>query len=168
MKISKSEISREAIRVRKLIESCDPENTAMVISDFPIMSCKLSSLILVYHFLQLYPKVEIKGIGGVRPDSNLISHYWIEIEGFAVDITGDQYNLIDDDELDEVLIARRPFCPIHVVELDNSFLYDTFDVSYVDIFTTEILANASESFIERLVLSYSQLIAIEKHTEQTV
>ncbi|TPA08279.1 hypothetical protein DXE05_24275 [Vibrio parahaemolyticus] len=163
VEINKSEVLREAIRFRKLIQSCDPENTALVVSSFPIMSCKLTSMILVYHFLQLYPKVEIKGIGGVRPDNGSISHYWIEIEGFAVDITGDQYNLIDDDELDETLVALRPFSPIHVAELEDSFLYDIFDVSYVDTFT-EGLADVSESFIERLVLSYSQLTAVETYT----
>ncbi|WP_223159329.1 hypothetical protein [Vibrio sp. Y2-5] len=127
------------------------------------MNCKLTSMILVYHFLNLYPELEIKGIGGSRTDNGLITHYWIEIDEVAVDITGDQYNLIDANELDDVLIALRPYSPIHVAKVEDSFLYDVFEISYVDTFTSG-LPGISEPFIERLELSYIQLTSVEKCT----
>ncbi|CAH8198910.1 hypothetical protein L8S09_18560 [Vibrio aestuarianus] len=163
MAISRHNILREAIRFRQLIQSCDSEKTELVTEDFPLMNCKLTSMILVYHFLKLYPELEIKGIGGVRPDNGLITHYWIEINGFVVDITGDQYNLIDDNELDGFLIALRPYSPIHVAKVEHSFLYDVFEISYVDTFTSGF-SGMSESFIERLELSYIQLTTAEKCT----
>ncbi|HAS6550722.1 TPA: hypothetical protein GRI54_23610 [Vibrio parahaemolyticus] len=161
--MNKHKILREAAKFRQLIQSCDPEQTDLVTADFPVMNCKLTSMILVYHFLKLYPDLEIKGIGGVRPENRLITHYWIEINDIAVDITGDQYNLIDDNELDDFLIALRPYSPIHVAKTEDSFLYDVFEKSYVDTFTSG-LPGIKESFIERLELSYSQLTSNEKCT----
>jgi hypothetical protein len=161
--IDRSAILNEAIRFRKLIQSCDPEATELVIDDFPVMSCKLTSMILVYHFLKLYPDIEIIGVGGARPDNCSITHYWIEIEGMVIDITGDQYNLIDDDELDGFIISLRPYSPIHVAKIENSFLYDLFKVSYVEKFTKG-LPDISESFVEKLECSYLQLTSLEKCT----
>ncbi len=145
MSVSKLEILGEAVRFRQLIQSCDPEKTELVTGDFPVMNCKMTSMILVYHFLKLYPNLEIKGLGGARPENRLITHYWIEIEGIAVDITGDQYNLIDDNELDDSLIALRPYSPIHVAKVGDSFLYDLFEKSYVDTFTAGLQAYVSLS-----------------------
>lgn len=81
--VSKLEILGEAVRFRQLIQSCDPEKTELVTGDFPVMNCKMTSMILVYHFLKLYPDLEIKGCGGARPENRLITHYWIEIEGIG-------------------------------------------------------------------------------------
>ncbi|HAU8295495.1 TPA: hypothetical protein I7152_21725 [Vibrio vulnificus] len=161
--INQHKILREAIRFRQLIQSCAPEKTALVTDAFPVMNCKLTSMILVYHFLKLYPNLEIRGIGGVRPENGLITHYWLEIDGIVVDITGDQYNLIDDNQLDDFLIALRPYSPIHVAKIEDSFLYDVFEISFVDCFTCG-LPGIKESFVESLELSYSQLTSAEKCT----
>ncbi|MEJ2766049.1 hypothetical protein VV869_19015 [Photobacterium sp. MCCC 1A19761] len=163
MAINQHKILREAVRFRQLIQSCEPEKTALVTEHFPVMNCKLTSMILVYHFLKLYPELEIRGIGGVRPKNGLITHYWIEIEGVVIDITGDQYNLIEDDQLDDFLVALRPYSPIHVAKVEDSFLYDVFEISYVDTFTVG-LPGISESFIESLEFSYTQLTSTEKCT----
>ncbi len=160
MAISLSNILREAVKFRSLIQSCNHEKVALVTESFPVMNCKLTSMLLVYHFLKLYPESEIKGIGGVRP-KNEITHYWIEIEGIVVDITGDQYNLIEDDELDSLLVALRPYSPIHVAKIEDSFLYDIFKISYVETFISGF-PTICESFLEDLELSYAQLITSEQ------
>ncbi|MFN3014442.1 hypothetical protein ACK1CN_00755 [Vibrio coralliilyticus] len=159
--LDRQEILFESVRFRRLIQRCDPTTTALVTDEFPVMNCKLTSMILVYHFLKLHPEIEIRGIGGVRPDNRIISHYWIELEGYAIDITGDQYNLIDDHELDEVIISFRPYLPIHIVSIKDSFLYDLFEMDYIDTFS-DGLPGIKESFIEKLESTYEQLMAEEE------
>lgn len=86
------ELKEEACKFREFIESCDKENTKLVIDCFPIMSCKLSSMLLSYHFLELWRDLEIKGISASTGKNGQITHYWLEINDVVIDITGDQYN----------------------------------------------------------------------------
>ncbi|EAP1628499.1 hypothetical protein FNY12_27175, partial [Salmonella enterica] len=94
-----NEIKEEAVKFRRLIESCDKKNTSLVIDCFPVMSCKLTSMLLSYHFLTLWPELELKGVSAATGKNSQITHYWLEIDNIVVDITGDQYNIIDDKEL---------------------------------------------------------------------
>ncbi|HBH8907343.1 TPA: hypothetical protein KX813_004853, partial [Escherichia coli] len=94
-----NEIKVEAVKFRRLIESCDKKNTSLVIDCFPVMSCKLTSMLLSYHFLTLWPECELKGVSAATGKNSQITHYWLEIDNIVVDITGDQYNIINDKEL---------------------------------------------------------------------
>ncbi|WP_243410420.1 hypothetical protein [Salmonella enterica] len=99
-----NEIKEEAVKFRRLIESCDKKNTSLVIDCFPVMSCKLTSMLLSYHFLTLWPELELKGVSAATGKNSQITHYWLEIDNIVVDITGDQYNIIDDKELNNKII----------------------------------------------------------------
>lgn len=47
-----NKIRKEALKFRELLNNCDKSNTELVIDCFPIMNCKLSSILLAYHFLK--------------------------------------------------------------------------------------------------------------------
>ncbi|TNH91704.1 hypothetical protein CF137_20925 [Aeromonas sobria] len=152
-----TEIKEEATKFRGLIERCDKKNTKLVIECFPIMSCKLSSMLLAYHILLLWPNLEIKGISAATGKNNHITHYWLEINDIAIDITGDQYNIISEKELNKKIITNRPFEVVHVSHKGDSYLYDLFNI-----IESEPLVygfpTIGEDFIEDMSLGYSQLI----------
>lgn len=152
-----SEIQDAATKFRKLIEICDKNNTSLVIDCFPVMSCKLSSMLLSYHFLQLWPGIVIKGVSAATGEYNNITHYWLEIDDIVIDITGDQYNIIDDKELNKKIINSRPFPAVHVAYKKASNLYRIFKIKEEEILTSGF-PTIGEDFIEEIKHGYSQLM----------
>lgn len=149
-------IKEEAIRFRGLIERCDKENTSLVIDCFPVMSCKLSSMLLSYHFLTLYPELVIKGVSAATGKNGEITHYWLEINDIVVDITGDQYNLIDDSELNNKIIQNRPFPAVYVAHKKESYLHKLFKIQEEDFFVHGF-PTIRRDFIEEMEIGHSQL-----------
>lgn len=152
-----TEIQDEAVKFRKLIEICDKSNTSLVMDCFPVMSCKLSSMLLSYHFLKLWPDLSIKGISAATGKNGQITHYWLEINYIAIDITGDQYNLIGDNELNKKIIQRRPFPAVHVSHKEDSYLYKLFKIKDEDLFVHGF-PSIGEDYIEEMKLSYKLLL----------
>ncbi|EAM8778486.1 hypothetical protein RRM29_000059 [Salmonella enterica] len=152
-----TEIQDEAVKFRKLIEICDKSNTSLVMDCFPVMSCKLSSMLLSYHFLKLWPDLSINGISAATGKNGQITHYWLEINDIAIDITGDQYNLIGDNELNKKIIQRRPFPAVHVSHKEDSYLYKLFKIKDEDLFVHGF-PSIGEDYIEEMKLSYKLLL----------
>ncbi|WP_416262348.1 hypothetical protein [Gibbsiella quercinecans] len=152
-----NEIKEEAVKLRKLIENCDSEKTSLVISDFPVMSCRLTSMLLSYHFLTLWPELELKGVSAATGKNRQVTHYWLEINDIVIDITGDQYNLIDDKELNKKIIQRRPFPAVHVSHKENSYLYKLFKIKDEEILLYGF-PSIREDFVEDMKLGYNQLL----------
>ncbi|EQA0898453.1 hypothetical protein A6C84_004101 [Escherichia coli] len=152
-----AEIQYEATKLRKLIETCDKKNTSLVIDCFPVMSCKLSSMLLSYHFLQLWPELVIKGVSAATGKDDHISHFWLEIDDIVIDITGDQYNIIADKELDKKIINSRPFPSVHVAHKKDSYLYKIFK-NREEEYLVSGFPTIRESFIEKMKRGYSQLL----------
>lgn len=151
-----TEMKEAAREFRGLLDRCDKKNTKLLIECFPIMSCKLSSMLLSYHFLMLWPDLEIRGISAATGGRNDITHYWLEINNIAIDITGDQYNIISEAELNKKIIINRPFEAVHVSNKNKSYLYKLFKVIESEplIYGFPTIA---EDFIEEMELSYSQI-----------
>ncbi|EOV0288655.1 hypothetical protein ACOIPX_002060 [Salmonella enterica] len=164
MLLTITEIQDEAVKFRKLIETCDKEKTSLVISDFPVMSCKLTSMLLSFHFLQLCPELVIKGISAETGKDDHITHYWLEINDIVIDITGDQYNIIDDKELNNKIINSRPFPAVHVAHKKDSYLYKIFK-NREEEYLISGFPTIKESFIEKMKRGYSQLLN-NKHIEK--
>ncbi|ELW7658637.1 hypothetical protein QLH81_002452 [Salmonella enterica] len=159
-----TEIQDEAVKFRKLIETCDKEKTSLVISDFSVMSCKLTSMLLSFHFLQLCPELVIKGISAETGKDDHITHYWLEINDIVIDITGDQYNIIDDKELNNKIINSRPFPEVHVAHKKDSYLHKIFK-NREEEYLISGFPTIKESFIEKMKRGYSQLLN-NKHIEK--
>ncbi|MEG1154350.1 MAG: hypothetical protein RSD94_00640 [Acinetobacter sp.] len=152
-----AKIQDEATRFRKKIEICDKKNTSLVVDSFPIMSCKLSSMLLSYHFLMLWPDLEIKGVSAATGKNDRITHYWLEINDIVVDITGDQYNLINDCELTNKIIKSRPFPSIHVSHNNESYLYNIFKIKETYSFVHGF-PEIADDFIDEMAHGYNQLL----------
>lgn len=152
-----AEIQDEATKLRKLIETCDKKNTSLVIDCFPVMSCKLSSMLLSYHFLQLWPELVIKGVSAATGKDDHISHFWLEIDDIVIDITGDQYNIIADKGLNKKIINNRPFPSVHVTHKNDSYLYMIFK-NREEEYLVSGFPTIRESFIEKMKRGYSQLL----------
>ncbi len=152
-----NKIKNEATMFRERIEKCDKNQTPLVIDRFPVMSCKLSSMLLAYHFLTLWPESEITGISAATGRRQQITHYWLEINNIVIDITGDQYNLIPDNELNKKIIAYRPFPAIHVISSKKSYLYTLFKVQEIEKLTAGF-PTIRDSFIEKMKLGYNKLM----------
>lgn len=152
-----NEIKEEAVKFRRLIESCDKKNTSLVIDCFPVMSCKLTSMLLSYHFLTLWPELELKGVSAATGKDNRINHYWLEIDEIVIDITGDQYNIINDKELNKIILNSRPFPAVHVEYKENSYLYSIFTILEEENLVSGFPA-IKESFLEKMNHGYNQLI----------
>ena len=156
-----NKIKNEATMFRERIEKCDKNQTPLVIDRFPIMSCKLSSMLLAYHFLTLWPESEITGISAATGRRQQITHYWLEINDIVIDITGDQYNLISDNDLNKKIIAYRPFPAVHVISSKKSYLYTLFKVQETEKLTAGF-PTIRDSFIEKMKLGYNKLM---NHTQ---
>ncbi|AYL78388.1 hypothetical protein U3B84_004390 [Citrobacter freundii] len=158
-----TEIQDEAVKFRKLIETCDKKNTSLVIDCFPVMSCKLSSMLLSYHFLNLWPDLVIKGVSAATGKHDHITHYWLEIDDIVIDITGDQYNIIDDKELNNKIINSRPFSAVHVAHKKESYLHKIFKIKEEE-YLVSGFPTIKESFIEKMEHGYNQLLNYPNNT----
>ncbi|MCL6272293.1 hypothetical protein M3P05_20465, partial [Sansalvadorimonas sp. 2012CJ34-2] len=151
------EIKCEAIIFRELIDKCDKEKTELIRSDFPVMSCKLSSMLLAFHFLKIWPDIKIIGISAAAKYYRNITHYWLEIDDLVIDITGDQYNILEDCHLNKSIISQRPFQKVHIANKNTSYLYKIFKVRESEIFVFGF-PEIGDDFIEQMKLSHIQLL----------
>lgn len=150
-------IRKEAIRFRELLEKCDPSKAYLVPYSFPVESCKLASMLLSFHFLQLWPELELKGVSGVTGKNDAITHYWLEVGDIVVDITGDQYNIIRTSKLNEAIVKNRPFVPVHVDHQKNSYLYNLFRIKGKERLTSGF-PTIGDDFIDEMECDYRQLV----------
>ncbi|WP_370559613.1 hypothetical protein NMD70_08300 [Edwardsiella tarda] len=150
-------IRKEACRFRELLEACDSSKTNLVPNDFPVESCKLASMLLAFHFLQLWPELELKGVTGVTGQDDTITHYWLEVSDIAIDITSDQYNIINSSKLSEDIVKNRPFMPVHIDHQRNSYLYHLFKIQGRESLTHGF-PTIGDDFIEEMACDYRLLI----------
>ncbi|NOI27861.1 hypothetical protein [Vibrio coralliilyticus] len=118
-------LAKEAKYLRNAMELCAKEASALPTPNFPVMNCKFASLLLAYHYFQLFDDIEINMVSGFS--ENMVSHVWLEIEGYVFDVTGDQYNIIEDEQLNPKVTLNRPYPKVHVEEIGLSYLYQLFD-----------------------------------------
>lgn len=153
------EVVTEAIRFRLALELCKKESIPLVTEDFPVMNCKLSSLLFTYHALKKWPSIVIHGVGGAAADHNgngTISHYWLEYRETAIDLTADQYNIIEDKYLNAEIINCRPFEPVSTGHIGSMLNYKIFKLSYRDTYVYG-LPELAEDFLQNLQASYETL-----------
>ena len=122
------------------------------------MSCKLSSMLLAYHFLKKWPNLELKGVFAATGKNEEITHYWLEIDDIVIDITGDQYNMIDDSELNKKIIKNRPFPSVHVEHITQSYLYNLFRIKEKEALILGF-PNIRTEFKEKMEIGYNQLLS---------
>ncbi|MEH6467448.1 MAG: hypothetical protein V7722_07430 [Porticoccus sp.] len=156
------EVETEALNFRKLLESCDKERTRLVTEDFPVMNCNLSSMLFIYHLFTRWPEIEVFGVNGIATDEKgveTISHYWVEVENIAIDLTADQYNHIDDSELNKEIIQERPFQSIYVGQKNSILPYQLFRIIWRDKYKFGF-SSVGQDFIDEMEVGHSQLMEL--------
>lgn len=153
------EIITEAKVFRLKLDLHKRSRIQLITEDFPINNCKLASLLFTYHALQKWPSLVISGVGGIATNhngENLVSHYWLEYQDMAIDITADQYNIIEDRLLNSKIIHARPFQPVSTGKIGAMQNYNIFEISYRDTYTYG-LPELAEDFLNDLQDSHASL-----------
>lgn len=154
-----NEVVAEAKRFRLKLELAKKANNLLVTEDFPVMNCKLSSLLFAYHAIQKWPSIVIYGVSGRAANhvgDDTISHYWLEYQETAIDLTADQYNIIDEKQLNREILISRPFKPVSTGRIDSMKNYKLFNISYRDTYIFG-LPELAEDFLHDLHASYEAL-----------
>ncbi len=89
----------------------------------------------------------------------MISHYWLEYQETAIDLTADQYNIIEENQLNREILRSRPFKPVSTGLIDSMQNYKLFNVSYRDTYIVG-LPELADDFLHDLHASYE---ALERH-----
>jgi hypothetical protein len=101
MQATKLELHQLATKFRKAILSCPRANFSAYqrkhLQDFPTQSCDVASLLLAYYLREKGCEI-VEKVSGCRnfgrPDEEC--HAWLEVDGWIVDITADQFQDLDD------------------------------------------------------------------------
>lgn len=145
----------EALALRSAMELCDKSSSTILTKHFPVMNCKFASLLLAFHYLQLLNDTEITCVSGYA--ENMVSHTWLEIGEHVIDITGDQYNFIDDIELNSNIVTHRPYPKVHVELISRSYLYQLFERTEKLILKDDF-SDFKASFVSKMKHTYSLLL----------
>ncbi|WP_152989122.1 hypothetical protein [Pseudomonas citronellolis] len=157
-----NEVVAEAEQFRLKLELAKKENIQLITEDFPVMNCKQSSLLFAYHALQKWPSIVIYGVSGRAKNhggEDVISHYWLEYEETAIDLTADQYNIIKEDQLNREILRSRPFKPVSTGRIDHMQNYKLFKISCRDTYISG-LPELAEDFLHDLHASYEALCGL--------
>lgn len=153
--ISIKSLKAEALIFRNAINACDKEASTVVFDIFPLGNCHQISMFLAFHYRKLCAEVDIVVFYG--ESENSVSHVWLEIEGYAIDLTGDQYNSIDDDILNPLVIKYRPYPSVHVERISESYLYQVFWCN--EKFTLkDYFSGIDKSFVSKMEHSYQLIL----------
>ncbi|MGJ8694191.1 MAG: hypothetical protein ACSHW0_17115 [Thalassotalea sp.] len=151
----------EAVKLRQQIELVKTENLPLFSSSFPINACKHSSLLFCYH-LGLkgvdYPLSVIFGISSTRHDE--IGHWWIEVGDLIIDLTADQFNLIDDDELSYKIRANRDYSKVYCCSKNEAPHYRVFLPVAKESFIWD-LSEIADDYIDDLEVFYQSIDMIK-------
>lgn len=157
----------EVVKFRYALElaTASNEDIPWLISDeFPVNNCKLASTLLCKHLFSVSEINEIVGVHGeiYDEDSFGVSHYWLEVRDFIIDITADQYNTLD---VSKRITRNRPYPPTLVTGKKNSYLHKCFNG-----FDKEIIHKGFPSFGHDAVFdietSYSIIMSLVKGGEK--
>ena len=148
-------LRREALILRSAMELCNKGSSTILTQDFPIMNCRFASVLLAFHYFQFLDDTEITVVTGYG--ENRVSHIWLEIDDYVIDITGDQYNMIDDIELNEAALKFRPYPKIHITKTTQSYLPHIFERTE-RLILNQNFSDSKTSFLSKMKRSYSLLI----------
>lgn len=104
----------EVTFIRQKIQSIAAVNRCFFCCDFPINACKHASMLLCYHlFKKNYNKALFLVFGVSKMRDGEVGHWWVESDGHLIDITADQFNLIEDCALSYKIKKNRQYLPIY-------------------------------------------------------
>ncbi|GAA6169665.1 DUF2026 domain-containing protein [Sessilibacter corallicola] len=155
------ELKYQALWLRLKLKSSPVRLVYNTDAEFPIDHCDFSSYLLTYHLLRLHPDLEIDIVYGLASDDyleNSLYHVWIEVNGWLIDITADQFNMIEDEKLTDEIIQERPYSIIHAGKIKDQPHYRIFEESQ-RYRTVSGLPEVSEDYVNILREKYDAVTA---------
>ncbi len=147
-------LREDAILIRRKIELIANDDSFLFNPDFPINACKHASQLYCYHMeLTGYTAPLDLVFGESNMRNNRIGHWWVESEGILIDITADQFNLIEDNALSYKIKTNRPYLPVYCCYLEHAPHLKVFKPVLKERSTWNI-AEISETYIEDLERLY--------------
>ncbi len=140
----------EAVRLRQQIESIVSDDLPLFTSSFPINACKHASQLFCYHMgLKGYsePLKVVFGVSNKRRGD--VGHWWVETGGILIDLTADQFNQIDDEELSYKIRVNRKYRAVYCCPVSEAPHYKVFSPIPRQAFIWD-LSEISEDYIESL------------------
>ncbi|MCG9738826.1 hypothetical protein L1D32_11705 [Shewanella insulae] len=151
------DLKLEALKVRKGIEQIAHDKSHFFSNNFPINACKHASIFLCYHLETCGLDVPIDVVFGVsNKRDRKVGHWWIEVGGYLIDLTADQFNIIEENELSYKIRAGRSFLPVYCCPITKAPHHRIFSCVDQQSFTWNI-DEIDEVYIEFLVLDYERL-----------
>ena len=91
--MERSELLDVVRRCREAIEACDRSHWGAAWQEFPEGSCDVASHVLGWYLRERYG-LDVVVVSGERfEDGQVRTHSWVELEGWYIDITADQFGL---------------------------------------------------------------------------
>ncbi len=119
----------EAAWLRSKIESVAGKNLFYFDSGFPLDACKHASMLFCYHLSQKgYIKPIYLVFGVSKKRGSKVGHWWVEIDGILVDITADQFNLVEESALSYKIVTNRPYLPVYCVPFTIAPHHKVFEI----------------------------------------
>lgn len=159
MKVNFYDLKRESSLIRTVIDELKSFDLPFISESFPVGSCKLASFLLAYHFNLTFKEFMVRGVSGRLKVDNIVSHFWLEIDEFIIDITADQFN---DSFGQKSLINKSSEFPKVIVEKrSSSDFYQLFTV--VD---REVINFNSDEYAEDFMadMHYTYNYLLQKNT----
>lgn len=147
----------ESLKVRHMIEEKITEDLPLFIDSFPINACKQASLLFCYHLERLGFNKPLKCVFGIsKKRIDDVGHWWIETEGKIIDLTADQFNIIEDRDLSYKIKAKRPYNSVYCCPINKAPHYKVFNL--YEAFKYDLNELATD-FIDDLVRTYELLLS---------
>lgn len=150
-------LREEAFLIRREIELISYNDSFFFNPDFPVNACKHASQLYCYHMERkgyIKPMNLVFGVSKMRVGE--VGHWWVESEGVLIDLTADQFNVIDDNELSYKIKRKRQYLPVYCCLIENAPHTKVFDLVPKERWAWN-LDEISETYIEDLELLYGGL-----------
>ena len=85
-----------------------------------------------------------------------IGHWWVETENFIIDLTADQFNLIDDDDLSYKIRIYRDYLKVYCCPKHEAPHYKVFSPIVKEAFIWD-LSEIAEDYVDSLQVFYQHI-----------
>lgn len=149
----------ESLKIRQMIEEKRSDDLPLFANTFPINACKQASLLYCHHLHKLGFDKPIKCVFGIsKKRIDEVGHWWVETEGQIIDLTADQFNIIDSRDLSYKIKAKRPYSSVYCCPINKAPHHKVFTLITHEAFTYDINELATD-FIDDLIGTYEHLLS---------
>ncbi|MGR5465227.1 hypothetical protein ACPV5G_20015 [Photobacterium damselae] len=125
--------------------------------DFPLDACKHASMLFCYHLTRKgYTKPMFLVMGISKKRGGEVSHWWVESDDILIDITADQFNLIDDSELSYKVKKNKFYLPVYCMPVIKAPHYKVFQPVPEERWMWKEV-DIDESYLDKLSIFYKHL-----------